>query len=270
MQQKKKFKGFQTGFKNFFKAIPFIINNKLWWTFFIPIALNLILYLSGFALMDTLGNLLETKIDAWLSPETGTWFMENLPGILAGIAKFVIQIAFFFIFAYFSGFILLILLSPLFAWLSERTDQILNKTNYPFNFGQFIRDIWRGISIALRNMLYETGIMILVFIASFIPLLNIITAPLGAFFMFIVSSYFYGFSYMDYTNERVRLRVKESILLIRKYRGMAIANGALFSIALLIPFLGGLIAIVATVGATLSMNEIPEIRERTKNYQTNL
>lgn len=269
MQQNKKFDGFSTGFRNFFKAIPFIFNNKLWWTLLIPLILNILLYFSGFALMEWLGNILGLKIDTWIHPESTSWFMQHLPGFLAGLAKFIIQVIFFFIFAYFSGYIILIILSPLFAWISERTDQILNGTDYPFNLGQFIRDIWRGIAIAVRNMFYETGIVILVFIASFIPVVNII----GAIFMFLISSYFYGFSYMDYTNERVRLKVKDSILLVRKYRGMAIANGMLFSISLLIPFcgvmLGGFTAIIATVGATLSMNEVPEIKERTKNYQVN-
>ncbi|MGD9995022.1 MAG: EI24 domain-containing protein [Salinivirgaceae bacterium] len=271
MQQKSPIAGFSTGFRNFFKAIPFIFNQGLWWTFLIPIVLNLLLYFSGFALMDSLADMLGLKIDAWIKPDTESGLMQMLPGFLAGFAKILIQIGFFFIFAYFSGYIILILLSPLFAWLSERTDQLLNKTDYPFQFSQFMRDIWRGMVIAVRNLFYETGIVILVFIASLIPVLNFITAPAGAVFIFIVSSYFYGFSYMDYTNERVRLPVKDSIKLMRKYRGMAIANGSLFSLSLLIPFcgvmLGGFTAIIATVGATLSMNELPEIKERTKNYQ---
>lgn len=271
MQQKLPIAGFNAGFRNFFKAISFIFNHGLWWTFLIPIVLNLILYFSGFALMDSLGDMLGLKIDAWVKSESASGLMQMLPGFLAAFAKVLIQIGFFFIFAYFSGYIILILLAPLFAWLSERTDQLLNQTDYPFQFAQFMRDIWRGLVIALRNLLYESGIIILVFIASLIPVLNFISAPAGAVFIFMVSSYFYGFSYMDYTNERVKLPVKDSIKLMRKYRGMAIANGSLFSLSLLIPFcgvmLGGFTAIIATVGATLSMNELPEIKERTKNYQ---
>lgn len=260
------FNGFSTGFQSFFKAIPFIFNNKLWWVFAIPIVLNIILYFSGFAFMDYLGELSSSYIDGWLAGKTDSGFMEKLPGILSWIAKFLIQVLFFFIFAYFSGYIILIILSPLFAWLSERTDQILNNTDYPFEFGQFIRDIWRGIAIALRNLLFEIGITLLVIIASLIPVINAISGPIAAIFLFLISSYFYGFSYMDYTNERKRLKVKESILFIRKYKGMAIATGALFSITLLIPFCGvmlsGFTAIVATVGATIAMNEIPEIRDK--------
>lgn len=259
--------GFSTGFNSFFKAIPFIFNNKLWWVFSIPIVMNVLLYLSGFALMDFLGDFTSGYIDQWLDGNSSSKFMEMLPGILAWLVKFLIQVLFFFVFAYFSGYIILIILSPLFAWLSERTDQIIKKTDYPFSWGQFINDIWRGIRIALRNLLYEIGITLLVLIATLLPLVNVVSGPLAAIALFIVSSYFYGFSFMDYTSERKKLNAKESIQLMRKYKGMAVANGALFSLTLFIPFCGimlsGFTAIIASVGATIAMNEIPELKTET-------
>lgn len=262
----KKLNGFSTGFGCFFKAIPFIFKNKLWWTFLIPLTLNIILYIAGFSFMDFLGDLADNKIDEWLSVSSDSKFVQALPGILGGIAKVIMQVVFFFVFAYFSGYILLIALSPLFAWLSEKTDNIINNNDYPFEFSQIIKDIWRGILIAVRNLFYEIGITILIIIATFIPVIGQILSPISFIFYFIISSYFYGFSYMDYTNERKRLKMKESVLLIRKYKGMAIANGSLFSLSLLIPFCGvllaGFTAIIATVGATMAMNEIPEIKER--------
>ncbi|MDA3893747.1 MAG: EI24 domain-containing protein [Salinivirgaceae bacterium] len=255
------FNGFSTGFSSFFKAIPFIFKNKLAWTFLIPLILYIIIYAGGFTYMDHLGDIVSNYITRWLEYNGDSNFLQKLPGILSWIAKFLIQILFFFIFAYFSGYIILIILSPLFAWLSERTDQIINATNYPFEWKQFAKDIWRGILIALRNLLLELGITILVIVATFIPVLNIISGPLAGIFLFIASSYFYGFSFMDYTCERKRLKVKESILFVKRNKGMAIANGMLFSISLFIPFLGGFVAIIATVGATMAMNEIPELKK---------
>jgi len=257
------FNGFSVGFRNYFKAVPFIFNNKLWWVFLIPFLLNIVLYSSGFVLMDYLGDISGGYITDWIQGRGESKFLEMLPGILVWLAKFLIQALFFILFAFFNGYIILIIMSPLFAWLSERTDQIINGNDYPFKWGQFFSDIWRGILIAARNLFYELGITVLVFITTLIPILNLVTGPLVAVFLFLISSYFYGFSYMDYTSERKRLSVKESILLIRKYKGMAIANGALFSFTLFIPFCGvtlaGFTAVIATVGATLSMNEIPEI-----------
>ena len=151
-------------------------------------------------------------------------------------------------------------MSPLFAWLSERTDQIINNTNYPFNLQQFTTDIWYGIIIAIRNFIYEIAVIILVLLANFIPVLNIFTGIPATIFLFIISSYFYGFSYMYYNLERKRYKAKDSVQFIKNYKGMAIANGSLFSISLFIPFFGvmlsGWTAIIATVGATIAMNDI--------------
>ncbi|MBI9068231.1 MAG: EI24 domain-containing protein [Salinivirgaceae bacterium] len=258
----RQFKGISIGFSSFFKAIPFIFKNKLWWTFLIPIALSLTLYIIGFSFVGNMGDWLKGIINNCLLTENSSEFVTGVVKILGGITKLLMQFIFLIIFYYLSGYILLILLSPLFAWISERTDQIINQTDYPFEWKQFFKDIWRGIALAFRNLFYEIAISLIVIIINFIPVINFISAPLSVIFLFLLSSYFYGFSYMDYTSERKKLNAKESIQLIRNNKGMAIANGALFSFSLLIPVLGGITAIIASVGATLAMNEIPEIKNR--------
>jgi CysZ protein len=154
-------------------------------------------------------------------------------------------------------------MSPVFAWISERTDQIINKTDYPFNMSQFFTDIWYGIVIALRNFLFELTVIILVMIATIIPIINIISGLPATIFLFIISAYFYGFSYIHYNLERRKFNAKESITFIKKHKGIAIANGMLFSLSLFIPFLGvmlsGITAIIATVGATIAINNIENI-----------
>lgn len=267
-------KGFKIGFKNFFRAIPFIFKNNLWWTFLIPLGLNIMLYIGGVSLIGSVGDFVSAKIESWVHFSSDSTFIQGIPGFLSGFAKFLLQIVYFILFAFFSGYIILILLSPLFAWLSEKTDNILNQEDYPFNLAQFLNDIWRGILIAIRNLLYETGVTILILIASIIPVIGQIISPFTFIFYFIISSYFYGFSYMDYTCERKRYKVKDSIILIRRYRGMAIANGSLFSLSLMIPFCGvllaGFAAIISTVGATLAMNELPEIKERNDSKEKSI
>jgi len=90
--------------------------------------------------------------------------------------------------------------------------------------------------------------------------LMLIVSPLSALFLFAVGAYFYGFSTMDYNNERARLSVGQSAALIRKYRWLAVANGAVFSLWLFIPvlgtFVGTIIApVTCTVAATLAMHK---------------
>lgn len=255
-------KGFSIGVRSFFKAISFIFKHKLWWTFLIPIGLSITMYITGFSFVDDLGDYLNQMIDNWLLTDSSSKFIIGLVKVLGGIAKILLQIIFFIAFYYLSGYIILIVLSPLFAWISEKTDQIINNNEYPFEWKQFFKDIWRGMALAVRNLFYELGITLLVIIINFIPVINIISTPLSVVFLFLLTSYFYGFSYMDYTNERKRLSVKESIQLVRKNKGIAIGTGLPFAVALLIPVLGGIAAIIATVGATMAINEVPEIKDR--------
>ena len=56
---------------------------------------------------------------------------------------------------------------------------------------------------------------------------------------------------MDYTLER-HLNYKESQAFYRKYKGVAVGNGIVFTLLLFIPFVGIMISLpVATVAATL-------------------
>ena len=171
---------------------------------------------------------------------------------------------FFISFAIFGGYIILILLSPLFSIISEKTEKTLSNKNldYPFNLKHIINDIIRGVGIALRNVLIEFGIIILVFI---IGLFLSFISWIGAIFMFLVSAYFFGFSYMDYTNERNRLSIKESVSFMRKYKWVAIINGSLFALILFIPYIGialsAFVAIISVIAGTVSMYEIKKFED---------
>jgi CysZ protein len=57
---------------------------------------------------------------------------------------------------------------------------------------------------------------------------------------------------IDYTNERYKLSVSESISFIRKNKGLAIGNGFIFALIFAIPVAGMLVApIVAVIAATI-------------------
>jgi CysZ protein len=71
---------------------------------------------------------------------------------------------------------------------------------------------------------------------------------------FFIESYFYGFSMMDYSCERHRLNMSESIHFIRQHRGMAIGNGMVFYLFMLIPILGWMLApSYAVIAATIDL-----------------
>jgi CysZ protein len=153
---------------------------------------------------------------------------------------------------YFSLFkyLWLIVGSPIFAWLSEKTEAIIEGKEYPFNITQLMKDVVRGIGIAVRNTLWQSVYLICFIILSFIPVVGW-AVPV---FALLIECYYYGFSMLDYSCERRQMSVAASIDFIGKRKGLAIANGLLFYLMHLIPIIGWVFApAYSVIAATLSI-----------------
>jgi CysZ protein len=163
-----------------------------------------------------------------------------------------IMVRLILVFFYFSLFkyLFLVIGSPVFAYLSEKTESIIEGKETPFNFSQLLKDMVRGIRLALRNCLWQTVYTISILILSFIPIVGWITPVISG----LVECYYYGFSMLDYSCERHKLSPAESIAYIGKRRGLAMGNGLVFYLMHFIPFLGWVLApSYAVVAATISL-----------------
>ena len=150
----------------------------------------------------------------------------------------------------FIKYLFLIIGSPLFAYLSEKTESIIEGKEFPLSFKQLMKDILRGIRLALRNMLWQTVYTISILVLSFIPVIGWVT-PLLAL---LIECYYLGFSMLDYSCERNKLSTTQSIGLIGRHKGLAIGNGIVFYLMHLIPVLGWLFApSYAVIAATISL-----------------
>ena len=237
------------------KALGFIIANKFAWTLFVPIAVFIALLGFGiFAigsycadmLVDMAGNLLEES--------------PFLITIFSTFIIIVIRILLFIFFGLWGGYIVVVIMSPFLAYVSEKTETILSGREYKFDFPQFIHDIFRGIALAIRNMFMELLISIVIFFLPVIPIIGALTSvTLGTVLLFFVSAYFYGFSFIDYTLERQRLSVQQSVKLMRQQKGTACGHGLIFALILFIPIVGAFIsavyAIISTVASTMEFVE---------------
>ena len=81
----------------------------------------------------------------------------------------------------------------------------------------------------------------------------------SAILLFLMQAYFAGFGNMDYTLERY-FSYQKSILFVKKNRGVAIGNGLVFMLFLLIPFIGVILVLpfsvtAATIATVKLMNE---------------
>ncbi len=246
-------------FTDYGPALRFIFKHRLYWFFLIPIFFNVILFAGTFVAVSSFIDTLETiSIDAINLENSNFWGADILQWLIGTSIGLVIHILFFFIFSYLSGYIILILLSPVLAYLSEKSEKILTGIEYPFSFRQLTKDIVRGIIIVIRNLFLEILIIIAIFFVSLIPIVGQVIGLLSPIILFLVASYFYGYSFVDYVLERKKLDVKHRVLFAKKKRGIITGNGIPFTLILLIPFLGLFLAeffaIIATVAAVISVN----------------
>ena len=231
---------FIQSFKDFFAASKFIRKNKLYYFYLVPFLVSLLVYYFLFQWVkdgtDMGVSFLLDKwhVDSFLESHDSNWWGKAL-SVITSIFKFSLGIGAFFISMVIVKYILLAIMSPWFAYISERTEQILNNTSYSFSLKQILIDAWRGVKISIRNFLYEISINILCFILGvFVPVL----APLLFFTNLYAGAYFYGFSMLDYVCERNKMGVKESVHFIRKNKGVAVGIGLGMWLLNYIPIIG--------------------------------
>ena len=142
-----------------------------------------------------------------------------------------------------SKFLLLILLEVVIFHFSVKTLEILNNEEYETTFGMFLKAEIRMIKVLIRAAIYS---FILQIILSIVLSFSDVKFLLP-YVMFLVHSYFIGFSFFDNYNEQQKLNIKESDLCIRHNSGAATTLGVAASIGLLIPFIGAMV--VPVLGA---------------------
>lgn len=270
------FKNLLIGLRAYFKAIRFIREHKLYWYILIPAVLMLGIYKIGEHIQQKAVHVEVTNMNEII------WFLIHM----------MIEISIALLLMNFAKYLVVILLSPLLAHLSEKTERILTGNTYPFNFQQLFHDVRRGIRIAVRNLMWQYFFFLIIFLVSAIGWKEPEKAPVF-YLIYAIAFYYYGFSFIDYVNERRKLNMDESIHFVRQNRGLAVAIGMIYSILILMPvdlsvifsfssfknesFLVGIggfflhlllwifaatAPILAIVSATIAMNDIVDLKKR--------
>lgn len=235
----------------YFRAHSFINRHKLWKWILIPGFIYALMFAGGMWLfwnssgdfLDWLFNVVGMK--RWLDAMNNS-FLNFL--FVFGTVIFQLILMFFY-FSFFK-YLFLIIGSPVFASLSEKVESIIEGKDYPFSMQQLMKDIWRGIRVALRNTLWQTVYSITILLFSLIPVVGWVSPVIA----FLVECYYYGFSMLDYSAERHQLTPSQSIAYISSKKGLAIGNGMVFYLMHFIPVVGWVLApAYAVIAATLSL-----------------
>jgi len=251
------FKEFSFGLRTYSEALSFIFKKKLAWFFIFPLIFNILLFWFGWDMVNEYSDAAKLYLQNQFELKQGDfWGSGFLKTMMDAFVWLTFKIMFFLLFAYLGGYIIIILMSPVFSYLSERTEKIKTGVDYPFSTRQLVKDVLRGVIIAVRNFSIEVILTLLMFILSFIPIIG----WLAAIMLFFISAYFYGFSFMDYALERKKLNLRQSVQFMRENKGIVIANGFVFSLCLIIPFCGvslsSFAAIISVVAGTLAVSEM--------------
>ncbi len=152
---------------------------------------------------------------------------------------------------YFSLFKYLILIigSPVFAYLSEKTEAIIEGKEHSFNWSELKKDCIRNSKLALRNCGWQSVYLIALILLSLVPVIGWITPVIAL----LMEGYYFGFSMLDYSYARVNITPSQSIAFTGRHKGLAIGNGLLFYLMHVLIILAPAYAIIA---ATLCVHKV--------------
>jgi len=244
--------------QSYLEAHHFIVKHRLWKWIFIPGILYAILFGVGIYLFFiSSGQAIDyflsvTGLKNWMYTLEESWLK-----FLFIFGQVILQLVFLLFYFSLFKYLFLIIGSPLFAYLSEKTEAIMEGRDFPVSFSQLLKDIVRGVKLALRNTLWQTIYTLSILILSFIPLVGWFT-PLIAL---IIECYFLGFAMLDYSCERNKLSATQSIDFISKHKGLAIGNGIVFYLMHTVIFVGWIFApSYAVIAATISFYKTKSVK----------
>jgi len=231
------FKGIIKGIGYYKGSLRLINDLNLWKFFLIPIGICVLVALAIFFLASGLSdNVADYLMQSW----TWSWGRKTMHAIFEVMAFLIIILAGFLVFKR----VVMALSAPFMSPISEKIEERI--TGNKINSGaSFMELLIRGIKINMRNLFLELLWTFLLFIIGFIPVIGLLTAPV----IFLIQAYFIGFGNMDYTLER-HMSFNKSIAFVQKNKGLAMGNGIVFALMLLIPVFGFIIAIPFSVTAS--------------------
>lgn len=240
-------------FRAYFQAHQIIKKHRLWKWILIPGIFYSLLAWVGFIFFWKSSN----DATAWILTKAGVkqWLDQLQDGWISFLfitGQIFLHLLLILIYFSYIKYIFLIVASPIFSYLSEKTSSIIRNEQTTFTYQELYADILRGSYVAIRNLFWQSVYMITLFIFCFVPIVGWL-APVLFFFM---ESYYVGFSMIDYCHQRNNTPLLTSRFIINHHKGLAIGNGIVFYSMHLIPILGWVLApSYAIIASSVSIHE---------------
>ena len=206
----------------------------------LPLAVNTLLFIGMIVLaMQQFGGWVDTfmpSLPSWLS------FLEYVLWPLFVVLVLVIM---FFSFTLLAN----IIAAPFNGFLAEKVEVEVRgeDSSPPFSWGELLAMLPRTIAREARKLGYFAPRALGLLLLSFIPVVNLLAAPLWLLF----GVWMMAVQYIDYPADNNKLGWNEMMAWLRQRRWQSLSFGAVTYAALLVPGLNLLIMPAAVAGATL-------------------
>ncbi len=206
----------------------------------LPLAVNTLLFIGMIVLaMQQFGGWVDTfmpGLPSWLS------FLEYLLWPLFVVLVLVIM---FFSFTLLAN----IIAAPFNGFLAEKVEVVLRGRDDfpPFSWAELTAMVPRTVGRELRKLAYFLPRAIPLLILTFVPVLNLLAAPLWILF----GIWMMAVQYIDYPCDNNKVSWDDMLAWLREKRWQSLGFGGTVYVALLIPFVNILVMPAAVAGATL-------------------
>ena len=237
--------------QSYSKAHRFIVQHKLWRLILLAGLIYALLFLvsmyffsrSAFHVIDYVNTI--TGLKKWLQHMQDGWlgFFFAFGGVMVWL---ILMLTYFSLFKH----MWLIICSPVYSYLSEKTTCILEQKTFTFTTKQLLKNTIRSVQLCIRNGFWQLIYSVALLILALIPIVGWI-APLIAL---MVEFYFYGFAMLDCSFEQRSVPASVGNDFIGKHKGLAIGNGFVFYLMHVVIVVGWVLApAYAVIAATLSL-----------------
>lgn len=225
------------GIKAYFSAFELLNKLKLWKYFVVPVLISVVtavlIFVLAYFLSDTIGN----HITSLWSFEWGKEVVSTISNFIGGAIIVVFGVVIY-------RHVVMAFSAPFMSPVSEAIEKYYLGDVH--TDAKFSITLARAIKINVRNLVKEILFIIPLFFLSLIPVIGVVFTGL----IFLIQAYYAGFGNMDYTLER-HYNYKDSITFVKQHKGIAIGNGIVFMLILMIPIIGVLLVLpLSVVSAT--------------------
>jgi len=192
----------------------------------IPMLISVLIFLNIVLVSISFSDEIGLYISSFWSWDFGKETINTVSMILGGIILISIGLILF-------KHLVMILSAPFMGPISKKIEDDFTGVTSQTQVSSPLTLVFRSIKISSRNLFRELLLSIPILILGLIPLIGFFSL----FLLFLMQAYFAGFGNMDYTLER-HFSYQKSIQFVKANKGIAIGNGLVFMLFLLIPFVG--------------------------------